>query len=93
MKKAFNNAQVGDNGDTKKSLYWFSESTVILFLLVHDVHKGSEAKAQEVLANLKQTFGDTNSFLLRINSNGEKGPDPWAGFLQRMNPEQTVSYR
>lgn len=74
----------------KRSKFWFSESTVTLFLLVHDVHQGSEAKAQEVLANLKQTFGDTNAFLLRINSNGEKGPDPWAGFLQRMNPGQTV---
>ena len=27
------------------------------------------------------------AYLLRINSNGEKGQaDPWAGFLQRMNP-------
>ena len=43
--------------------FWFSESTATLFLLVHDVHNGSEAKAQEVLANLKITFGDTSMLL------------------------------
>jgi len=37
-------------------VYWFSDSTQILFLLVHDVHNGSEAKAQEVFANLKLHF-------------------------------------
>ena len=79
-----------NQGDGEKSTFWFSDSTVTLFLLLHDVHHGSEAKAQEVLANLKQTFGDTNAYMLRINSNGEKGPDPWAGFLQRLNPGHSV---
>lgn len=47
--------------------FWFSESTATLFLLVHDVHNGSEAKAQEVLANLKITFGDTSKFLEKLS--------------------------
>ena len=63
---------------------------VTLFLLIHDVHNGSEAKAQEVLANLKQTFGESTAFMLRMNSNGEKGPDPWKGFIQRLHPGMTV---
>ena len=44
------------------------------------------SKAQEVYANLKQTFGDSCSFLLRINSQGDKGPDPWNGILTRLDP-------
>ena len=52
--------------------FWFNDSTQTLFLLIHDSQKGSEAKAQEVHANLKQNFGESCSFLLRINSAGEK---------------------
>ena len=64
--------------------YWFSESTNICFLLLHDVQKGSEAKAQEVFANLKQTFGATKAFILRVNTGGNNGeaPDPWGQFSE-----------
>jgi hypothetical protein len=64
--------------------YWFSESTNICFLLLHDVQKGSEAKAQEVFANLKQTFGATKAFFLRVNTGGNNGeaPDPWGQFSE-----------
>ena len=44
------------SGENPNQLYWFSDSSQILFLLVHDVHNGSEAKAQEVFANLKLRF-------------------------------------
>ena len=65
--------------------FWFSESTKICFLLLHDIQKGSEAKAQEVFANLKQTFGASNAYLLRVNSggnNGEASTDPWGQFSE-----------
>ena len=45
--------QDGSGEKNTKKHYWFSDSTQILFLLVHDIHNGSEAKAQEVFANLK----------------------------------------
>lgn len=36
---------------------------------------------------MKNSLCFQGAYLLRINSNGEKGQaDPWAGFLQRMNP-------
>ena len=67
--------------------------------MIHDVHNGSEAKAQEVYANLKQTFGENSSFLLRINSSAASGDgtavnsqlDPWKGMKTRLNPTETYS--
>ena len=55
--------QMSQGEGQPRSNFWFSDSTATLFLLVHDVHNGSEAKAQEVLANLKITFGDTSKFM------------------------------
>merc|ERR1711892_962270 len=82
-KKRLEEAKDGDEEDH----FWFSDSTQNLFVLVHDAQKGSEAKAQEAHANLRQNFGESCSFLLRLNSqNGEKGPDPWNGILQRLDP-------
>ena len=83
----------------EKQHYWFSDSTQVLFLLIHDVHNGSEAKAQEVYANLKQTFGENSSYLLRINSTAASGDgttvnsqlDPWKGMKTRLNPTETYS--
>ncbi|XP_077463762.1 trafficking protein particle complex subunit 8-like [Stigmatopora argus] len=74
---------------------WFIPNTLKYYVLLHDVAQGDRQRAETLYEDMKQRYGPSGCYLLRINSRElpaaaaeqevqqEPVPDPWSRFLLR----------
>lgn len=70
---------------------WFIPNTLKYYVLLHDMSKGDEQRADAVYEDMKQRYGSQSCYLLKMNSRtftaeeDEQIPDPWSQYLHRNN--------
>ncbi|XP_061634828.1 LOW QUALITY PROTEIN: trafficking protein particle complex subunit 8 [Phyllopteryx taeniolatus] len=72
---------------------WFIPNTLKYYVLLHDVSRGDEQRAEAAYEDMKQRYGPQGCYLLKINSRtlpaeqNEQIPDPWSQYLHRNHPQ------
>ncbi|XP_067086412.1 trafficking protein particle complex subunit 8 isoform X2 [Osmerus mordax] len=68
---------------------WFIPNTLKYYVLLHDMSEGDEQRADSVYEDMKQRYGPTGCYLLKVNSRratagaDEQIPDPWSQYLHK----------
>ncbi|XP_025837429.1 trafficking protein particle complex subunit 8 isoform X2 [Agrilus planipennis] len=78
--------KVNQNEKPKYIPKWFFQEVLKYYVIIHDNFDGDSANVSKELEYLKETYGVSNCFLLRMNSRppgqiNEQLPDPWSQFL------------